>query len=50
MYLGEIYFSTDFKQDIDDLNRRLKDVGYYIIPSDDTDAEDNQYDLFKKEE
>jgi len=50
MYLGEIYFLSLFPEDIEAFNRRLKDIGYYTRKSDDSDAEEGQYDLYKKDE
>lgn len=50
MYLGEIYFMDLFPSDIDNFKKKLEDIGYYIRKSDDRDAEENQYDLFKKED
>ena len=50
MYLGEIYFASVFPDDIENFKKRLQDIGYYIKKSDDEDAEENQYDLFKKDD
>lgn len=49
MYLGEIYFTIVFPEDIKKLDEALRRVGYYIKKSDDSDAEENQYDLFQKD-
>ena len=50
MYLGEIYFTITLPEDVEKLNKALQETGYYIKKSDDSDAEENQYDLFSKDE
>jgi len=48
MYLGEIYFGNVLPEDIEELNEALQKIGYYIKKSEDEDADENSYDLFKK--
>jgi len=50
MYMGEIYFLSVFPEDIDRFNSRLKDIGYYIKKSDDKGADENQYDLYERDD